>query len=872
VSVYDSYEYEYEGNGTGKLGWILLGGTSVATPLVAGIEAHATSTAREEGAEAFYRHKLFDVNSGNDGLCGHTYLCEAEEGYDGPTGWGTPDGPLELTPKTSAITTAATSVIATQATLNGYVYTAGLSTTYRFEYGPTTSYGTDLPVPNGSVESGATWQAVSQVANGLHTYGGTYHYRVVATNSSGTVYGADHTFTTIPWTVQTALSPKGSSESGLGSVSCSSAEACMAVGSYDTSLEEGTTRWPLTEQWNGKEWQIRSIQKPAGATSADLSGVSCSSSSECTAVGEYVAGEHPNTLAERWNGTKSEWSPQTTPNPEGALKSYLTQVSCTSSSACTAVGYYENSSYLFQAFAEAWNGKEWEVQTTPGPTGAKRSTLEGVSCVSSTECIAVGYYTNSAGAEVTLAESLKGTEWKVQTPPNPTGVEASYLTGVSCTSFSVCSAVGSDRNSSDVSLPLAERWQVGTKGEAEWIIQTTPTLPGDQYGLSGVSCASSTECIAVGDNGSERWNGVEWSTELIATPEELPKDEYASLTGISCLPSTACIAVGGHTGHSEGGSGEYVPLAESRPLIKPYAETTQATGVSETGATLNGVVDPEGLATKYYFEYGTTTKYGSKTAEATAGAGTSNVVESKAITGLKANTIYHFRIVATSAGGTSDGADSLFEPAGPLKLQPVKGGGAFPVAFTPSGGKVFLESADGFDVTCKSMTGTGSFTSVKEGRVSLKLKECTGDLSTKCSNAAAEEIETKELKSLLAYTYPSKITAEGRETGLVLSPASGEALAEFTCVNAKKTVENKAVVRGSMMAVLSPLAAKTKTLSLTIKQTKAKQEPSEYETESGSKIATGLKCTIGKESSEACGEEATTPTFALTSEEATIEL
>src|SRR5207245_1914303 len=62
VSVYDSYEYQNEHQGgTGKLGWVLLGGTSVATPIVAGVEAHATAAVRNEGAEAFYRTKLFDI-------------------------------------------------------------------------------------------------------------------------------------------------------------------------------------------------------------------------------------------------------------------------------------------------------------------------------------------------------------------------------------------------------------------------------------------------------------------------------------------------------------------------------------------------------------------------------------------------------------------------------------------------------------------------------------------------------------------------------------------------------------------------------------------------------------------------------------------
>jgi IPT/TIG domain/Subtilase family len=86
--------------------WEVFGGTSVASPLVAGIEAHASSAVRSLGAEAFYENpgSLFDVTEGFnwDPLDGHSecapheYLCNAEVGYDGPTGLGTPDGVIAL--------------------------------------------------------------------------------------------------------------------------------------------------------------------------------------------------------------------------------------------------------------------------------------------------------------------------------------------------------------------------------------------------------------------------------------------------------------------------------------------------------------------------------------------------------------------------------------------------------------------------------------------------------------------------------------------------------------------------------------------------------------------------------------------------------
>jgi DNA-binding beta-propeller fold protein YncE len=93
---------------------------------------------------------------------------------------------------------------------------------------------------------------------------------------------------------------------------------------------------------------------------------------------------------------------------------------------------------------------------------------------------------------------------------------------------------------------------------------------------------------------------------------------------------------------------------------KPTAETKAASSIGEAAATLKGTVNPKGAETKYYFEYGTTISYGSKTAEASAGSGTGNVEVSKEITGLSRNTTYHFRVVATNVNGTTDGADQQF--------------------------------------------------------------------------------------------------------------------------------------------------------------------------------------------------------------------
>lgn len=87
VSVYDSYSYQ------GRSGWLVFGGTSVASPITASVYALAGNAANITYGSYPYSHasSLNDVTSGSNGSCG-TYLCKAQAGYDGPTGLGTPNG------------------------------------------------------------------------------------------------------------------------------------------------------------------------------------------------------------------------------------------------------------------------------------------------------------------------------------------------------------------------------------------------------------------------------------------------------------------------------------------------------------------------------------------------------------------------------------------------------------------------------------------------------------------------------------------------------------------------------------------------------------------------------------------------------------
>jgi hypothetical protein len=294
-----------------------------------------------------------------------------------------------------------------------------------------------------------------------------------------------------------------------------------------------------------------------GPATSSLAGVSCTSATACAAVGYYdnSAGT-ALTLAAAWNGTT--WTVVPTPNPTGTTGSTLAGVSCTSATACTAVG--NNNGYeagqpqsvaaQTLTLAEAWNGKKWSIVPTPNPTGTNDSYLSGVSCTSATACTAVGYYRKSAGAQVTLAETWNGAKWSIVPTPNPSGRASSSLSGVSCTSATACVAVGDY----GVEAYLKDRtWAEAWNGK-KWSIEPTP-IPSATVSssLSAVSCSAATACTAVGsyvtklEDGpgttlAESWNGKRWAIE--PTPNPTGKPKYGALSGVSCTSATACTAVG----------------------------------------------------------------------------------------------------------------------------------------------------------------------------------------------------------------------------------------------------------------------------------------------------------------------------------------
>jgi hypothetical protein len=357
------------------------------------------------------------------------------------------------------------------------------------------------------------------------------------------------------WAIQATPDPAGASESYLQAVSCVSATSCTAAGYYRNS---GGALLTLAEHWDGTAWTIQPTPNPVGTNVGPvyLEAVSCASATSCTAVGHYASpsGLHQFPLAEHWDGTA--WALQAAPRPAHSSHTFLDGVSCRTATSCIAVGYYLNSTGAYVTLAEHWNGTAWQVQATPSPASSAFSQLDGVWCTSATICTAVGHYRGSGGVEMTLAEVRNGSTWAIQAIPNPAGSAGSYLQGVSCRSAISCTATGRYTNSTGATVTLAEHWD-----GAAWAVQATPNPAHAAANslLDSISCASLTSCTAAGwyataSGGTralaEHWNGSTWRIQ--ATPDPAGAT-FSYLEGVSCTLPGSCTATGWFAGPSRQG-------------------------------------------------------------------------------------------------------------------------------------------------------------------------------------------------------------------------------------------------------------------------------------------------------------------------------
>jgi hypothetical protein len=338
------------------------------------------------------------------------------------------------------------------------------------------------------------------------------------------------------WTLQRFPVPAGASSTALRQVSCTSAQFCEAVGSYQTQTANQTL--PLAATWNGTSWRLQHAPHPTGDPSVQLNVVSCTSPTFCEAWGGAAPSLGGQNLAEQWNGLS--WHLQTVPPNSNALS-----VSCVSATFCEAVGL----GFADAASAWVWNRSSWTAQTLPSQIGS--GSLRGVSCVSPAFCEAVGVNFGVGGPGSSLAAVWNGSAWRVQPSPNPAKAAVTDLNAVSCASARSCESAGDFEILSQGNTPqaVAEGWN----GSA-WLLQQAAAPRGATDNvLSAVSCVSTTFCEAVGEHGNalntqsnlaEVWNGTRWKVQATPSPQSPFGPVDNDLEGVSCVSASFCEAVG----------------------------------------------------------------------------------------------------------------------------------------------------------------------------------------------------------------------------------------------------------------------------------------------------------------------------------------
>jgi Fibronectin type III domain len=440
----------------------------------------------------------------------------------------------------------------------GKSYTAQLTTA---DHRPGTWKVTTGGLPAGLALSGYT---ITGTPTGPGTFTDAHHQTATAAA----------TLTVLPagprkWTAANAPVPANAAsvpEALVSGVSCPSPSFCAALGEYDDTSGYAQA---MVLTWTGGTWST--AQAPLPADTAGLpnrvwvGGVSCPSASFCTAVGSYAdtSGQWDGLLL-TWSG--GAWTAARSPVPGDASSvspyASVIGVSCPSASFCTAVGSYENTSGNQLGMVLKWSGGAWTAAQAPLPanavTGGSTVTIasvDGVSCPSASFCTAVGWYNDTSGNQDPLLLTRSNGTWTAAQAPLPADATKPYATvdGVSCPSTAFCTAAGWYNDTSGYTVGMLLTWSGGTWTAAQAPLPAGFASATTVSSVSGVSCPSTSYCIAGGGftpNGGTllTWSGGAWTTAQTPVPAT-SLNSYVSR--VSCPSATFCAAAGDWVDNSD---------------------------------------------------------------------------------------------------------------------------------------------------------------------------------------------------------------------------------------------------------------------------------------------------------------------------------
>ena len=334
--------------------------------------------------------------------------------------------------------------------------------------------------------------------------------------SPGTQNPASSVSAPVPWTTpQNELgapsipTPGGATE-GAGAfdaITCPTASLCVAVGG-----DSGMSGIVATSSNDGGTWTSSTV--PTGLP--EMKSVSCSSASQCVAVGSGVA------ITSSDGG--ATWSAHSIPTSNTALLG----VSCPSdTTTCVAVGVIPNDGGPLNGaiVVSSDEGVTWSAPSTSFQLGA----LGGVSCASGNFCVAVG-------AQI-LVTNNAGQTWTQQF----VGGVAGILRTVSCGSTTTCVAIGA--NPIGVSQNSDPGFEIQTtNGGTKW---NPVNLPSGTWSVNALACPDANDCVLSGPSPSAAstlaWTssdgGSTWSKTVLPSA-------VSAVSSLSCVTATSCVYVG----------------------------------------------------------------------------------------------------------------------------------------------------------------------------------------------------------------------------------------------------------------------------------------------------------------------------------------
>jgi len=578
-------------------------------------------------------------------------------------------------PASPKVTTQpATEVKPTSVVLNALINPQGLPTTYQFEYGKTTAYGSKVPLAPQSVGSDTVNTSVSQALGGIEPET-TYHVRAVATNAKGKTLGEDLTFTTpaVPLIFSYFFGAEGGGGGQLNhpyGLAFDPSGFLWVADTDNNRIQKFTPKGELVAQAGGYGTANGQLDRPRDVAVDPEGNVWVADTGNSRIQKFNSKGEFLLKFGSAGSGNGQLLTPRGLGIDSGGniwvADTNNSRIQKFNSKGEFLLKYGASYQFLYPADV-AFDSKgtafvlgNGGVQKL-GPNGETVSQF-GYPYLDYPSGIAIDSSDN-----VWVSDSFDGVLHKFS-PEGKFLIQAGEAGGGN----------GQLQNPFGIAIDSKGHvWVADTLNNriTEWIYGGRP------QGKAKVTTEPAIEVL-----GNSASLNASINPEGLATEYQIEYGKTTAYGGkVPSIPKpigagTSAVAV---TQTATGLTGEttyhYRVVAESEAGVNYGADMTfttlqtpkivsqSATEVKAAGATLNATINPQGFPTTYQIEYGKTTAYGTKVPAApkSVGSGTTNVLVSEPTGGLEPQVTYHYRTVATSSAGTSYGSDLTFTTIAP---------------------------------------------------------------------------------------------------------------------------------------------------------------------------------------------------------------